>query len=256
MPGFLPLGVQFGCEYRAPRLPSPASRCLRPIRLLRSAPHTLYLSTASGPHASLPSSTCREAPNAVLLRLGPHWKVWSSTSQYRACKTVSCLYPGFLSTFFSPHKARSVRPTGQIMPADSCNQLFACLPLCSRRPHLQISSAKAPSGLYVAFDRDLFPGGPCLGGRRACRAKRSGTNKLLAVQKIPPSATAPAFKLSLPHQIVHTHLSHLVGVNFELATSTTSGEVWPASITPRRNKNRSEYTLKVRFLQAQLLLST
>lgn len=66
-----------------------------------------------------------------------------------------------------------------------------------------------------------------------------------AMQKVPPSGAAPVFKLTLPHQIVHTHLSHLIDHEFEIATSPHSTNCWQGTITPRRNKNRSEYTLQV-----------
>ena len=67
-----------------------------------------------------------------------------------------------------------------------------------------------------------------------------------AAQKIPLSGVAPSFKLSLPQQYVQANLSHLVGVNLELATSATTEKAWQGSITPRRNKDRAEYTLRVR----------
>ena len=56
---------------------------------------------------------------------------------------------------------------------------------------------------------------------------------------------APAFKLSLPLDVVNRYLSHLVNRDFELAASSSSPQCWQGQIMPRRNKERSEYTLKV-----------
>lgn len=62
---------------------------------------------------------------------------------------------------------------------------------------------------------------------------------------MPCAGGGPAFKLTLPHQIVHSHLLHLVDEGFELAPSAQVQTSWQASIAPRRNKERSEYTLQV-----------
>jgi hypothetical protein len=53
------------------------------------------------------------------------------------------------------------------------------------------------------------------------------------------------FKLTLPHRIVHTHLNHLIDTEFEIAVSATASHSWQGTIAPRRNKDRSEYTLQV-----------
>ena len=66
------------------------------------------------------------------------------------------------------------------------------------------------------------------------------------LQKIPPSGGSPAYKLTLPHQVVHAQLLHLVDEVFELSPSTDAQQSWQGSIAPRRNKERSEYTLQVR----------
>jgi hypothetical protein len=65
------------------------------------------------------------------------------------------------------------------------------------------------------------------------------------LQKIPPSGAAPSFKLTLPHQVVHQYLLHLVDNDLELADSPNAEQTWHASIAPRRNKERSEFTLQV-----------
>ena len=70
------------------------------------------------------------------------------------------------------------------------------------------------------------------------------------VQKVPPSGGSPVFKLTLPHSIVHTHLQHLIDADFEIASSATAVQCWQGSIAPRRNKDRSEYTLQVLALLA------
>lgn len=64
------------------------------------------------------------------------------------------------------------------------------------------------------------------------------------VKKIPPSGAAPSFKLTLPHQVVHQYLLHLVDNDLELAGSPDAKQTWHASIAPRRNKERSEFTLQ------------
>ena len=53
------------------------------------------------------------------------------------------------------------------------------------------------------------------------------------------------FKLTLPHRIVHTHLAHLIDTEFEIAVSANASHSWQGTIAPRRNKDRSEYTLQV-----------
>lgn len=65
------------------------------------------------------------------------------------------------------------------------------------------------------------------------------------MQKIPPSGSSPAYKLTLPHQIVRGHLLHLIERDFELASTPDAVHTWQGSIVPRRNKDRSEYTLQV-----------
>ena len=67
----------------------------------------------------------------------------------------------------------------------------------------------------------------------------------LCAQKIPPSGAAPSFKLTLPHQVVHQYLLHLVDNDLELAGSPDAEQTWHASIAPRTNKERSEFTLQV-----------
>ena len=66
----------------------------------------------------------------------------------------------------------------------------------------------------------------------------------MCLQKIPPSGGSPAYKLTLPHQVVHAQLLHLVDEVFELAPSVDAQQSWQGSIAPRRNKERSEYTLQ------------
>ena len=63
---------------------------------------------------------------------------------------------------------------------------------------------------------------------------------------MPPSGASPVFKLTLPHRIVHSYLSHLVETEFEIAPSANSTTCWQGTIAPRRNKDRSEYTLQAR----------
>ena len=67
----------------------------------------------------------------------------------------------------------------------------------------------------------------------------------LVVQKVPPSGAAPVFKLTLPHRVVHSHLSHLIDTDFEIATAVDATNSWQGTIAPRRNKDRSEYTLQI-----------
>jgi len=66
-----------------------------------------------------------------------------------------------------------------------------------------------------------------------------------SMQKIPPSRAAPSFKLTLPHQVVHQYLLHLVDNDLELAGSPDAEQTWHGSIAPRRNKERGEFTLQV-----------
>ena len=87
--------------------------------------------------------------------------------------------------------------------------------------------------------------------RTACESNQ--TLKYLFLQKVPPSGGPPAFKLTLPHQVVHRHLLHLVDTDFDLAPSATAEQTWQGSIAPRRNKERSEYTLQVHCLSLLLL---
>ena len=75
------------------------------------------------------------------------------------------------------------------------------------------------------------------------------------LQKVPPSGGPPAFKLTLPHQVVHRHLLHLVDTDFDLAPSATAEQTWQGSIAPRRNKERSEYTLQVQRLSLSLYVT-
>lgn len=65
------------------------------------------------------------------------------------------------------------------------------------------------------------------------------------VQKVPPSGASPVFKLTLPHRVVHSQLSHLIDSNFEIVTSPDASHSWQGTIAPRRNKDRSEYTLQM-----------
>ena len=74
---------------------------------------------------------------------------------------------------------------------------------------------------------------------------RDSRSDIISLQKVPPSGAAPVFKLTLPHRIVHTHLSHLIDTEFEIAVSANASHSWQGTIAPRRNKDRSEYTLQV-----------
>lgn len=65
------------------------------------------------------------------------------------------------------------------------------------------------------------------------------------MQRLPNSAAGPSYKLTLPHQVVNKYLLHLVDADLELASSATAKQVWHGSIAPRRNKERSEFTLQV-----------
>ncbi|KAK9803548.1 hypothetical protein WJX73_007642 [Symbiochloris irregularis] len=64
------------------------------------------------------------------------------------------------------------------------------------------------------------------------------------IKRIPPSGVAPAFKLSLPQNVVYAHLGHWVGRPFEMVATENSEQFWTGSIVPRRNKERAEFTLK------------
>ena len=67
-----------------------------------------------------------------------------------------------------------------------------------------------------------------------------------SLQRLPNSAAGPSYKLTLPHQVVHKYMLHLVDADIELASHAEAKQVWHGSIAPRRNKERSEYTLQVR----------
>lgn len=71
------------------------------------------------------------------------------------------------------------------------------------------------------------------------------TTPLIVPQKVPASGAAPVFKLTLPHRIVSSYLSHLVEMEFEIVSSANMNQCWQGTIAPRRNKDRSEYTLQV-----------
>ena len=71
----------------------------------------------------------------------------------------------------------------------------------------------------------------------------------LILQRLPNSAAGPSYKLTLPHQIVHKFLLHLIDADIELASHPTARQVWHGSIAPRRNKERSEFTLQVQPVQ-------
>ena len=115
----------------------------------------------------------------------------------------------------------------------------ACLLMCC-------AAGSASAGLRVALHA-------CLAGICNCRqlastlsvspCQRTCTQQWRLetgsdVQKVPASAVAPAFKLSLPLDVVNRSLSHLVNTDFELASSASAINCWQGQIMPRRNKER------------------